>query len=388
MTLKTVITNQMKKIAILCGATALAMATGSCDAVYEDLPECEMGVSLKFVYDYNMLRADAFAPEVDCITVLVFDSNGNYVKSETETTDVLMNPAYRMRLALEPGDYHLVAYGGLTCEDATFDFTPDWIKSRATSGTVNDIHVTLPTDANGVSDILLHDLDKRTGGLFFGTLDLSIDRHDDFNGVNRRTETVYMMKDTNNILIMLEELSNVADMDADDYDFTIIDDNFKFDGNNNVIETAKTEGQKIYKPFVKETRTIGFIHASQREGSQVTSDETIPVNVACAEFSTSRLLDIHMDSARLVITTSREHNSDGSDKEIVNIPFITYLAATRSYGATWIKGDREKGISPDQEYLDREDTWSLILFLQKDRWVNTHISVNSWVVRVNNVTLE
>lgn len=364
----------------------MTAAMSSCDAVYEDLPDCEMGVSLRFVYDYNMLRADAFAPEVDCITVLVFDSNGNYVKSETETTDVLMNADYRMPLALTPGTYHLVVYGGLTCEDATFNFTPDWIKSRA-AGTVNDISVTLPTDANGVSKIQLHDMEKRTGGLFYGTLDLTIDELKDFNGVNRRLETVHMMKDTNSILIILEELSNSADMDVDDYDFTIIDDNFKFDSKNNVIETASTEGQKIYKPFATDTRTIGFIAASEREGSQVTTDESIPVNVAVAEFSTSRLLDTHLESARLIITTTREHNADGSPKEIVNIPFITYLAMTRSFGSNWIKGDAEKGISATQEYLDREDTWQMVFFLQKDRWVNTHISVNSWVVRINDIVL-
>lgn len=386
MTIKSVITKNMKHIALLCGAMGLMAATNSCDAVYDELPECEMGVSLRFVYDYNMLRADAFAPEVDCITVLVFDSNGNYVKSETEDSDILMKSNYRMPLALTPGSYHLVVYGGLTCEDATFDFTPDWIKSRAAFGTVNDITVTLPV-TDGISKKRLHNLDERSGGYFYGTLDLTIDELEDFNGVNRRLETVYMMKNTNSILIMLQELSNTADMDVEDYDFTIVDDNHKYDSKNSVIELASVEGQKIYKPYVAETRTIGYISASQREGSQVTSDESIPVNVACAEFSTARLLDKHLESARLVVTTSREHNDDGSDKEIINVPFITYLAMTRSYGADWIKGDKEKGITATQEYLDREDKWSMVFFLQKDRWVKTHVSVNSWVVRVDDIEL-
>ena len=387
MTFKSVISSKLNKLAILGGLLLLSNALTSCDAVYDDLPDCEMGVSLRFVYEYNMLRANAFGPEVDCITVLVFDKDGNYVKSQSETTEVLMDEDYRMPLALEPGDYHLVVYGGLTCEEAKFNFAPDWIKSRAGSGTVNDIRVSLPADADGVSNKQLQNLEKREGGLFFGTLDISIDKLKDFNGVNRRVETVYMMKDNNNIMIMLQEVTNPTDMDVNDYTVRIVDDNFLFDGENNVLSTNTDSYVTSYLPFAQENRLAGYVDPNQRQGAHVEEDDDKPVQVACFELATSRLLDKHMQSARLVITTCREHNPDGTDREIINVPIITYLTLARPFSASWIKGDEEKGISPDQEYLDREDTWSMMFFLQKDRWINTHISVNSWIVRINDIEL-
>lgn len=387
MTSKNVITRKLNKLILLAGALILGNALSGCDAVYEDLEECQMGVSLRFVYEYNMLRANAFAPEVDCVTVLVFDNDGNYVKSETETTDVLMDESYRMPLVLDPGQYHLVVYGGLTCEDATFDFAPDWIKSRAATGTVNDIRVNLPADEHGVSSNRLQDLDKRQGGLFYGTLDLSIDRLEDFNGVHRRVETVSLMKDNNNIMIMLQQIHDTDDMDVNDYTVRIVDDNFLLDGTNRVLATNTGSYTTSYLPFEKETRIAGYVGPEQEEGSQADIDETKLVKVACFELATSRLVVEHMQSARLIVTTNREHEADGSEKEIINIPLISYLTQARPFSANWIKGDREKGISPDQEFLDRQDTWQLLFFLNKDLWVKTHISVNTWIVRVNDIVL-
>ena len=43
---------------------------------------------------------------------------------------------------------------------------------------------------------------------------------------------------------------------------------------------------------------------------------------------------------------------------------------------------------PVQEYLDREDEWSIVFFLDSGlRWLNTHIIINDWTVRLNNVEL-
>ena len=40
---------------------------------------------------------------------------------------------------------------------------------------------------------------------------------------------------------------------------------------------------------------------------------------------------------------------------------------------------------PAQEFLDRESEWSLVFFLDSNnRWYNTRIIVNDWVVRINN----
>lgn len=372
---------------LLLGAVCLATTLGSCEFVKDDLPDCEMGVSLQFKYEYNMLRADAFAPEVDCVTVFVLDDNYNFVKSLSETTKVLQDPNYKMKLPLDPGKYHLVVYGGITCANSAFDFAPNWITTRAGNGTINDIRVSLPYDENGISNKMLHDLDARTGGLFYGTLDLSIDYVEDFNGVNHRVETVYLMKDNNNIQVMLQELNYPDKMDVSDYDFEIVDDNFLLDGYNNIISLADQGITTKYTPFASETRLMGYVEVPNYHGAPAEESTERQVKVACAEFATSRLVEQHMATARLRVISHKTHDDNGNPKVIIDIPFITYLAMARPFSANWIKGDASKGITPDQEYLDRESSWNLMFFLQNDKWVNAFISVNSWVVRVNNIDL-
>ena len=39
----------------------------------------------------------------------------------------------------------------------------------------------------------------------------------------------------------------------------------------------------------------------------------------------------------------------------------------------------------NQEYLDRENHWDIILFLNGGRWIDTHIRVNDWDVRINDI---
>ncbi|MCH5245413.1 MAG: FimB/Mfa2 family fimbrial subunit [Muribaculaceae bacterium] len=372
---------------LLLGAVCLTSVLSSCDYVKDDLPECVMGVSLQFRYEYNMLRADAFGPEVDCVTVFVLDKDYNFVKSVSETTRVLQDPDYRMPVELEPGDYHLVVYGGLTCENAAFEFAPNWITTRAGGGTIDDIRVSLPYDANGVSKKMLHDLDKRTGGLFYGTHDLTIDYVKDFNGVKNRVDTVYMMKDNNNIQVILQELNGPDKIDVADYDFELVDDNFLLDGHNNIISLEAQGVKTSYLPFASENRLMGYVDVPAYNGAPAEESEEKQVKVACVEFATSRLVEAHLQSARLRVTSHKQHTAGEEPKVIIDIPFITYLAMARPFSANWIKGDAAKGITPTQEYLDRESSWTMMFFLQNDKWIKTHICVNSWVVRINDIDL-
>lgn len=363
------------------GALSLSMCLAGCESINDDLSNCRTGINLAFVYDYHMEPgANAFPSNVDCVTVYIFDPDGNYLTQITETTEVLRDENYRMPLELPDGQYHLVVYGGTACEDATVDFTPSWTTSTV-SGHKNDILVTVPTDADGISSKQLHDLDKRTGGLFYGTLDITITEDDSTEG-EFRTETVYMMKDTNTIQVMLQELSQPDQMNHEDYNFYIDDDNFTLDGYNNPVYSTSRGGKltgKTYLPYGRDNIVMGTVDADGRTGTLATEDSSKPVQVATAEFSTSRLVTGHAATARLRITSTVEQDTDGNDKEIINIPLITYLTATRGFGESWIKDD--------QEYLDRQSRWHLMFFLQRNAWVSTRVVVNSWVVRVNDINL-
>lgn len=311
----------------------------SCEYIHEDLMPCERGVSLRFVYDYNMEYANAFPSKVHCLTLYVYDGEGNYVATFTEKTDVLKDENYRMKIDLEPGDYSMVAYGGVACDDRSFTVIdePTDAADKLTTLSVQMSHNEL------TSDKLLHDF-------FYGKLDVTVEEN------NYKDETVYMMKNTNNIRIILQQMNGMPVSDKD-FTFRIVnDDNTLFAHDNSLIEN----GAVTYMPWAQGQRTVG-------DGEEGTGK----VTVAYAEFSTSRLTV--GNHPRLVIA----NNETGED--VLNIPLNDYLLL--------LKSDRYADMT-DQEYLDRENEWSMIFFLDEDHlWINAQIIINDWVVRLNNITM-
>lgn len=311
----------------------------SCEYIHEDLMPCERGVSLRFVYDYNMEYANAFPSKVHCLTLYIYDGEGNYVGTRVEKTDVLKDENYRMKIDLEPGDYSMVAYGGVACDDRSFTVIdePSDAADKLTALSVQMSHNEL------TSDKLLHDF-------FYGKLDVTVEEN------NYKDETVYMMKNTNNIRIILQQMNGMPVSDKD-FTFRIVnDDNTLFAHDNSLIEN----GAVTYMPWAQGQRTVG-------DGEEGTGK----VTVAYAEFSTSRLTV--GNHPRLVIA----NNETGED--VLNIPLNDYLLL--------LKSDRYADMT-DQEYLDRENEWSMIFFLDKNHlWVDAQIIINDWVVRLNNVVM-
>ena len=346
----------------------------SCDEmVFDDADNCVQGVAIRFIYDYHMEPgANSFPANVDCVSLFIFDKEGNYLGHQYETSEQLKDENYTMPLDLEYGDYHLVAYGGLTCDNPSFTINHDRFTKTQTISHKNDIEVTLPLNDSNISESKLHDIEERTGGLFYGTLDITVTKEDVRQ--EYRVVTLNMMKDTNNIQVILQEISDPSQMDYKDYEFTLIDDNFKLDGYNNLISVATDDYQPVYKPYHYENRMMGYVEYNNRDGALNTEDNTKPVQVACVEFSTSRLLHENAGSARLLIK-NKPTRADEEGSTIIDIPFITYLEAVRGYGQNWIKSD--------QEFLDRQSHWTMMFFLQNGRWINTRISVNAWTVRLN-----
>ena len=87
----------------------LAMAFNSCNTIWSGEEDCPQGLNLRFVYDYNMEYADAFNSQVHCVSVLVFDENGNYVTldhPDSSLMDVIGSVTCRGRLG-EDGSFLL-----------------------------------------------------------------------------------------------------------------------------------------------------------------------------------------------------------------------------------------------------------------------------------------
>ena len=373
----------------------VALGLASCSAVYDNRDNCVNGIQLRFVYDYHMEPgANAFAANVDCIVVYVFDNEGNYLRQFTETSEQLMEDHYRMVLPLEEGDYRLMVYGGLSCNNPTFEISKPWDDaSRAAHH--DDIIVSLP-HTNGVSANKLHDIETRQGGLFYGfqyrrsgekawinsslneshLMEVSV-TSDDFGSTFTEYD-VNLMKDTNNIVVILQELSGPFTVDYRDYDFTITDDNFRLDAQNLPNDWEDQNNIPVYKPHTMENRIMGYADNDRRDGSLLEHDDSTPVQVGLVEFSTSRLHIKNFEKAQLVVKSTKESASEDG-REIIRVPLINYLAATRGFGSGWIKSD--------QEYLDRQSNWSLYFFLQEGRWVQATVAVNDWIVRIDNIEL-
>lgn len=319
---------------LLCLLVA-AIGCIACEGtIFTDQSDCPRGLSLRFVYDYNMEYANAFPKKVDCLTLYVFDENGNYVKTLTETSAVLADEAYRMNVELDAGNYTLIAYGGLACGKTSFSF-PQF--TRATK--LNELYVELKHN-NFTSNEALH-------GLYYGKLNVSLQEDDFVEG------TVYMMKNTNNVKIALQQI-NGKTIAASQFTFEITDDNSYLDQKNNVVK----KGDVIYSPWTTGEEIVGSWE-----------DNDTPVSVAWAEFSTSRL--VVENNPRLTIT-----NNETGD-EVFSIPLKEYLLLLRSELYADMKA---------QEYLDRESEWSMVFFLDDGfRWVNVQIIINGWTVRLNHI---
>ena len=82
-------------------AFLMSVSLSSCEKIYDDLEACPHGVSLRFVYDYNMAYANAFSRKVDCLTLYVYDNEDNYVATHVVTADsLLQDEGWRMQLEL------------------------------------------------------------------------------------------------------------------------------------------------------------------------------------------------------------------------------------------------------------------------------------------------
>ncbi len=323
-------------VAALCAATAV-ISFSACNSIYDDeLPPCPQGLALRFIYDYNMEYANAFPQKVDCLTLYIYDSEGNFITTRTETGEVLKNESYRMELNdLEEGDYHFVAYGGLACPQASFA-----VVNPPTQGSPLAELSTKMKYEGDTSDKHLHDF-------FFGSLKASVQKDVVLE------HTLPMMKNTNSIRVVLQQLSGQPVSDKD-FSFRIVDDNALFASDNNVLKNDTL----TYLPWAQGQRTVG----GDEEGNGA-------VTVAYAELSTSRL--VTTNGPRLIVTRQAD------DKVIINIPLNEYLLLMKSDVYTQMGA---------QEFLDRESEWTLMFFLDAaHEWVKTQIVVNDWVVRLNGI---
>ena len=318
----------------------------SCDAIYEEIEQCP--VEIRFVYDYNMEWANAFHNQVDCLTVYFYDEDGNFVlKESVNDARRLADESFRLYPVLDAGKYHVVAYGGMECNQSSFSL----IDEPAKGSHYTDLHVKLDDACLTVKERL------RLHNHFYGALDFTVDN------VNPTYATVPMMRNTNSIQIALQHVDG-SPIDVNDFVFEIFDDNNDFDCDNNLLPT----GEIKYTPWNTENRSTGLVDG--RAGEEWAA--------ALAQFTTSRLVYTKDTPTKTTPTTLRV--SKVEDGEVVfEIPLVNYMLMFKDGNVTNPSGN---SISK-QEYLDRENRWNFVFFLDNNLWVSTHIVINDWDVRIN-----
>lgn len=322
-------------------------ALSSCDngLIFEGEGDCGIYYRIRFKYDYNIKYADAFANEVNSIALYIFDENDILV-NEITTTDkqALSSGTFEIPLELEPGKYTLLAWGGLMNEES-FDML-----AETTVGVtkLQELQVKMHRqhNANGeanVSDDLLP--------LFHGTMPLEVS---DIPGTYN--ETMSLMKNTNVVRILLHEMSG-HNVDADKFIFEIHDSNGLYDWDNTLLEDEMI----TYSPWRQST------------GSAEMEDYTraiTTVNVALAELTIGRMM---AGESPVLHIKNRETGED-----VFRIPVADY--------ALLVKGHYRENMS-DQEYLDRQDEYTMTFFLDEGEWVSAFIYINSWRVVLNDTGL-
>ena len=338
----------IRRIVLALSMVAAALAASSCQDgfIFEGEGDCGTYYRIRFRYDYNIKFADAFAAEVNSIALYVFDENDVLVE-EIATTDKkpLSSGNFEIPLELQPGKYTLMAWGGLMNEES-FDMLAD-TKVGVTRREELQVRMHRQHDEDGkarVSEDLLP--------LYHGTMPLEVKALP-----GTFTETMSLKKNTNVIRILLHEMSG-HDVDADKFIFEINDSNGLYDCDNNLLDDEMI----TYSAWHQST---GSADVDDTDVKAVTS-----VSVALAELTIGRM---RAGDSPVLHIKDRETGED-----VFRIPVADY--------ALLVKGYYRQGMG-DQEYLDRQDEYTMTFFLDEGKWVSSVIYINSWRVVLNNSEL-
>lgn len=341
---------------LLATALACGMAVSCGGLIYEDEGDCAVSYRVRFRYDMNMKYADAFAHEVRGVTLYVLGEDGGIVWSKTEYGDALAAEGYSMEVDVPAGKYGLLAW----CDA---DEYKSWTFSQPKVRTDLSCALNVKRDSEGSAYT-----DERVDDLYYGYLaeaDFTADEGDVM-------VTLPLMKNTNYFKVVLQHLSGEP-VDKDRFDFFITDDNGRMDWDNSLLPcdnvtykawavssgTAEVDTRAVTEP-AEVTRTTGSIAST----SSATRASTETFGVALAELTTGRLVMGH--KPRLHIRNKETGTT------VLSVPLIDY--------ALLVKGHYNKDIS-DQEYLDRQDEYNMVFFLDKnEKWANSFIYINSWKV--------
>jgi len=286
-------------------------------------------------YTYNILDVDAAPEYIKDVSVYVYDADSNYVTRIDIAQPMLLANKHRVRIeGLPEGDYQFVVWSGQA--NSEYAVSGD-------RGTSDQFRLSLSNLSNTVMTQL--------PDLYYGKLDKI--HYDDKYAVH----DVYMMKNTNQLACFVVPLSQDVKMNPSDYVLEIVADNGTMDINNEMASD-----KLIHYSSVPELAVINDDDYGQLHG--------IKYNL-----STLRLMEKGI--CRLVLTKKSDNQTD----QIFNISFPKYIG---EFGSLYTK--LGKKLEP-QEYLDRQDYYTVIFYLSEELDQLMRLQVNGSLVRFNNLKL-
>lgn len=296
----------------------LLLVLFSCTSIDETLPECQFYV--RFRYDYNMEFTDAFATQVNCVDVFVFDKEGTLVMKKSEQGESLGSGSYRMPLQLPVGEYRIATWAGMS--DA-FEM-PDPVAGKST---LEDWTVRMKREESSVHK-------KALNPLWYGEV-----KNVNFTGKQEQTETVRLIKDTNKFRFILQKSGQGEELNMNDCLFEIQADNGYYNWNNDLLNDDVIS----YQPYhLEKVEDVGIV----------------------VEMNTMRLLE----HKKVYLMLTRKSDS----KELMKIDLIPYLLLTKMEGYN----------IPAQEYLDRQSEYAIVFFYNPEllNFLSSKIVINGWTI--------
>lgn len=307
------------------GLFALALATASCSTSKDEpspspVPETNV-LSLKLVYDYNMLWTDALLQNPTSANVWAFGGDGELVWSGAASAVDFEKEGFRMNAELPEGEYELVAWCGLDGNDAVKlnTYKP---KSK------EELYLAIQTrDVNG-----LHVSDEYLSGIFYAYASgVKVNGGD----VSGNAATMSLIKDTKDFKVALHSIDG-STVDMGDFSVSITDDNGMYAWDNSIVQSSAI----TYRPWTADNGGV--------------------------RLSTGRLTVA--SSPRLSVTCKADN------REIISIPLLNYLLLLKEHYGHSIA---------NQEFLDREDSYSFVFMLDgNNNWLSdAGIVINDWTFR-------
>ncbi len=373
-------------VTTLLAAVTCCMVLCSCDnAIYDGEGDCSVHYKVKFRDNYNMSYADAFAHEVNSITLYLIDESGDVVWQKTDAGSALAEDDYMMDVDVKQGTYSLLAWGGTT-DKSSYTF--------ANSAFGSELTCTLNRQYDTKRNALVYsDLD----GLFHGYA-ADVEFPDE---PGTYYYTLPLVKNTNNVTVVLQQLTGDM-LDADKFRFYITTANGKMDWDNSLLpdETITyyawnvaqgdadldwsftvptdedTENDEATGDDVNGSDTGDNIDSG--DGSDTDTPEALRADSrsvypsALAQLTTCRLVE-GLDT-RLTVSNTE------TGETIFSVPLVEYALMLKEL----TNPDMD-----DQEFLDRQDSYEMVFFLDEGyRWMKTYIYINSWRIVLQDAMLK